>query len=254
MKGKMLVTSLLLFLLGTALIGGSWAQTYVPGVAEGDTFTYDITGFWSSTDPSVAVPQSLLELNETDYHEVMVNGTSGAEVIATSTVHFKNGSETSFVSSLNLETGVASGGALLILAANLRANDKIHNGTDTVTINETVVRNYLGADRETNRVMLNFQENDVTGTLDRYFDRETGVLVELRDETSQVNPAMTIIISWKIKGTNVWVNPAEILWLIIPALIAIAVIIGVLFYIKKIRKKKKHRLRYAPNSPVQKPV
>jgi hypothetical protein len=238
------------------MVGGTLPQTFAPGVAEGDTFTYDITGFWSSNDPSATIPQSLLELNTTDYYQVMINGTSGAEVIATSTLHFKNGSETSFVSSLNLETGVASGSALWILAANLRANEKIHNGTDTdmITINETVVRNYLGADRETNRVMLNFQENDVTGTLDRYFDRETGVLVELRDETSQVNPAMTIIVSWKIKGTNVWGNPAEILWLIIPALIAIAVIIGVLFYIKKIRKKKKHRLRYAPNSPVQKPV
>ena len=240
MKGKMLVASLLLLLLSATMVGGVWAQTYAPGVAEGDTFTYDITGFWSSTDPSVAVPQSLLELNETDYYEVIINGTAGAEVIATSTVHFKNGSETSFVSSLNLETGVASGGALLILAANLRANDKIHNGTDTVTINETVVRNYLGADRETNHLMLNYQENSITGTLDRYFDRETGVLVELRDETSYVNPAMTIIVSWKIKGTNVWGNPAEILWLIIPALIAIAVIIGVLFYIKKKRKRKKH--------------
>jgi len=241
MKGKMLVGSLLLFLLSATLIGGIWAQTYAPGVAEGDTFTYDITGFWSSTDPSVAVPQSLLELNETDYYEVRINGTSGAEVIATSTLHFKNGSDISSVGSLNLETGVATS-ALLILAANLNANDRIHpTGQDTITINETVVRNYLGEDRETNHLIFTYQENGITGTVDRYFDRETGMLVELRDETSYVNPDTTIIVSRKIKETSVWGNPMEIPWLlIIPILVVIAVIIGVLFYIKKKRKRKKH--------------
>ncbi len=228
------------------MIGGIWAQTYAPGVAEGDTFTYDITGFWNSNDPSTTIPQSFLELNETDYYEVRINSTSGAEVMADSVRHFKNGSDTSSVGSLNLETGVATS-ALLILAANLNANDRIHpTGQDTITINETVVRNYLGEDRETNHLMLDFQENGNTGTLDRYFDRETGMLVELRDETSYVNPDTTIIVSWKIKETSsagrpIWGNPMEIPWLlIIPILVVIAVIIGVLFYIKKKRKRKKH--------------
>jgi hypothetical protein len=242
MNRKMLVTSLSLLLLSTTLIGGIWAQTYAPGVAEGDTFTYDMTGFWNSNDPSATIPQSFLELNETDYYEVRINGTSGAEVIAYSVWHFKNGSDvTSTLGIVNLETGVATS-ALLILAANLNANDRIHpTGQDTITINETVVRNYLGEDRETNHLMITYQDNGSSGTVDRYFDRETGMLVESREETLYVNPDMTIIVSWKIKETNVWGNPMEIPWLlIIPALIAIAVIIGVLFYIKKKRKRKKH--------------
>jgi len=242
MKGKMLVGSLLWFLLSAALIGGIWAQTYVSGVAEGDTFTYDLAGFWSSNDPRATIPQSLLELNETVDYQVKINGISGAEVIAYSAWHFKNGSEASALGNVNIETGVGSG-ELLILAANLSANDRIHpKGQDTITINETVVRNYLGEDRETNHVMLSFQENGNTGTLNRYFDRETGMLVELRDETLYINPDRTIIVTWKIKQTSVWGNPMEIPWLlIIPILVVIAVIIGVLFYIKKKRKKKGHR-------------
>jgi hypothetical protein len=81
------------------------------------------------------------------------------------------------------------------------------------------------------------------------------MLVELRDETLYVNPDRTIIVSWKIKETSVWANPMEIPWLlIIPILVVIAIITGVLFYIKKRRKRKKHRVHYEPNSPVQKPV
>jgi hypothetical protein len=156
--------------------------------------------------------------------------------------HFKNGSDvTSALGIVNLETGVATS-ALLILAANLNANDRIHpTGEDKITINETVIRNYLGEDRETNHLMITYQENGITGTVDRYFDRKTGMLVELRDETSYVNPDTTIIVSRKIKETSVWGNPLEIPWfLIILILVVIAVIIGVLFYIKKKRKRKKH--------------
>src|SRR3989304_2035817 len=126
MNRKMLVTSLSLLLLSTTMIGGIWAQTYAPGVAEGDTFTYDITGFWNSNDPRATIPQSLLELNETDYYEVRINSTSGAEVMADSVRHFKNGSDvTSALGIVNLETG-ATTSLLLILAANLNANDRIH--------------------------------------------------------------------------------------------------------------------------------
>ncbi len=242
MKGKMLVGSLLLFLLSATLIGGIWAQTYAPGVAEGDSFTYDVTGFWNSNDPSVTIPQSFLEINETDYYEINITGIiSGAEIIAYTTWHFKNGSEAPAVRNVNVETGAGSG-QLLILAANLNANDRIHpSGQDTITINETVVRNYLGEDRETNHLMFTYQENGSSGTLDRYFDRETGMLVELREETLYVDPDATIIVSWKIKGTSVWGNPMEIPWLlIIPILVVIAVIIGVLFFIRKKRKRKKH--------------
>ena len=56
MNRKMLVTLLSLLLLSATMVGGVWAQTYAPGVAEGDTFTYDITGFWSSNDPRADDP------------------------------------------------------------------------------------------------------------------------------------------------------------------------------------------------------
>ena len=121
--------------------------------------------------------------------------------------------------SVNLETGVFSGGFWAIIATNLTVNDRIHpTGQDTITVTNTVIRNYLGGNRETNHLTIYYQNTTerATGYLDRYFDKETGMLVELHDEISYTDPSMTIVISWKIEDSSVWVVPEFASVLVLP--------------------------------------
>ncbi len=239
MKKKLTTVLLMLFILGLIMIEGTWAQTLMAGVAVGNTFTYDVASFWSSSDPNATIPIDLVDVNQTEYLQVVINGVSGSLVSTLYTYHFKNGTETSSGGGMNLETGESNGGFWAITAADLSVNERIHPlGQDTITVNETMIRNYLGVERETNRLITEYRENDTDVRMDRYFDKKTGMLVELRDETSYVNPTRTITVFWKIKETNVWSSPQAFpVVLILPILIA-AALIGVLFYTR--RKQKKH--------------
>ncbi len=185
-----------------------------PGVKAGDEFTYDIEGFWSSQDPDAAPSESFFELNMTEWFKVTVTGVSGAEVSFNTTWRFNNGTEFERANSVNVETGMKypSDAFYLIYAANLKTNDFVRPlGPDRSTVNETATRQYASGTRETNRLSLVqefYDENEPTRTWTEYtnihFDRQTGVLVELRDINVYANPDMTLTLLYTIKDTNVW--------------------------------------------------
>jgi hypothetical protein len=185
-----------------------------PGVKAGDEFTYDIEGFWSSQDPDAAPPESFFELNMTEWFKVTVTAVSGAEVSFNTTWRFNNGTEFERADSVNVETGIKypSDAFYLIYAANLKANDFVRPlGLDRSTVNETATKQYASGTRETNRLSLVqefYDENDPARTWTKHtnirFDRQTGVLVELRYINVYTNPDMTLTILWTIRDTNVW--------------------------------------------------
>jgi hypothetical protein len=83
--------------------------------------------------------------------------------------------------------------------------------------------------------MLTYQGSDNTNSVeyvDYYFDKQTGMLVELRDTTTYSNPIKTITKFWKIKDSNVWVVPEFPSVLILP-LFMIATLLAVIAYKKK---------------------
>jgi hypothetical protein len=185
-----------------------------PGIKAGDEFTYDIKGFWSSQDHDATPSESFFELNMTELFKVTVIGVSGAEVSINTTWRFNNGTEFERASSINVETGMKypSDAFYLIYAANLKANDFVRPlGLDRSTVNETATRQYASGTRETNRLSLVqefYGENDPTRTWIEYtnihFDRQTGVLVELRDTNVYTKPDVTLTLLYAIKDTNVW--------------------------------------------------
>jgi hypothetical protein len=189
----------------------------VPGVKEGDEFTYDVKGFWSSSDPNATLPENLLQINMTEWYKITVTGVSGAEVSIDTTQRFNNGTELKATSTMNVETGIPypTGGFWPIYAANLRAGDYVRPiGPDRATINETTTRDYgAGGTRETNTISLVLQYYDAddptysttwTEYLNTHFDRQTGMLVELRDINMYTNPQQMTTVVWKIKESNVW--------------------------------------------------
>lgn len=187
------------------------------GVKEGYVFTYDIKCFWSSQDPDAAPSESFLQYNMTEWYKVTVTGVSGADISITTTWRFNNGTEVEETSTINVETGIAypTGGFWAIYAANLKAGDYVRPlGPDRSTINETTTRDYgAGGTRETNRISLileYYDANDPTYSttwteyMNTHFDRNTGILVELRDTNVYTNPDVTLTILWTIRDTNVW--------------------------------------------------
>jgi hypothetical protein len=250
MMKKPPVAAFLLILLPLTMVGNAWAQVRLPGVFTGNTFTYDVTVFWSSNDPSAAIPSELLDINKTEYYQVTIGTVTTEEVTTQGLWHFTNGTELNATVTVNLETGVYSGpetGFWAVVAGGLSANDLLHpSGRDYITVNQTVTRNYAGAGRETNHLILTFQGSDSGGDyvehVDYYFDKQTGMLVQLNDAQVYSNPAKTITRLWKIKDSNVWVVP-EFPSALIPPLFMMATLIAVIAY------KKRATLKWRPATP-----
>ena len=187
-----------------------------PGVKVGDEFTYDIKSYWSSQDPDALPSDSFLEFNLTEWYKVTVTDVSGAVVSVNTRWRFNNGTEIEAASSIDVETGIPypTTGFYPIYAANLKAGDKVRPlGPDRSTINETTTRQYASGTRETNRISLVQEAYDAddptytrtwTETTTTNFDKQTGMLVELRDTNVYKNPDITLTLLWTLIDTDVW--------------------------------------------------
>jgi hypothetical protein len=217
-------------------------QTAQPGVSAGNTFTYDIKGYYTSDDPNATFPDSMLQLNMTDYFKVTVTSVSGSDVSVSTVWRFTNGTEITGNSTVNVETGIYTGQFYAVYATNLAEGARIRplGGYDQTVVNRTVTRTYGNSQRETNDLMLQrqlYNTNDTTGTstLSEYsnilFDKQTGMLVELSDQQVYNKPSETITIKWKITDTNVWTVPELPLWII--PLFMVATLVAAIAYKKK---------------------
>jgi hypothetical protein len=250
MMKKLPVAAFLMVLLCLTMVGSAWAQIRLPGVFPGNTFTYDVSASWSSNDPSAAIPSELLDINKTEYYKVTIGTVTGADVTTQSLWRFTNGTEMNITLTINLETGIYSGpetGFWAVVAGGLSVNDLLHpNGRDYITVNQTVTRDYAGVARETNQLILTLQGSDSGGDyvehVNYYFDKQTGMLVQLNDAKVYSNPAKTITRLWKIKESNVWVVPEFPSALILP-LLMMATLIAVIAY------KKRASIKWRPATP-----
>jgi hypothetical protein len=205
-----------IIILAFVIFLGSQSGQVVPGVKEGDEFIYDVKGFWSSNDPNATLPETFLQLNMTEWYKVTVTGVSGSEVSINTTWRFTNETELTGQGTVNVETGICypTDGFYGVYAANLQVNGRLRPlGIDRSTINQTSTRDYASGTRETNTVSLVLEYYDAddptnsttwTEYMNTHFDRQIGILVELRDINVYTNPQQTLTIVWKIKESNVW--------------------------------------------------
>ena len=196
-------------------LGMQPAQAAVPGVAEGDFFTYEVMGIVNSKSSDAEIPSEFINLNNTEWYRVTVTDVSGPEVSIETAQHFKNGTEVTGIGMVNVETGIASpiNGFWAIFASDLKENDRVHPiSPDWSTVNQTITRNYgAGGIRETNALTLintyvDQDDSSITYTEygNTYFDRQTGMLVELRYISIYNKPEVTLQLLWKITDTNRW--------------------------------------------------
>ena len=255
MKTRLYITIIMISLLLLGVIRAASAQDIVAGVAPGNEFTYSVTAAYSSNDPNAKMPDNLIDIQATDYYKVTIGNVSGPEIGLHTKWQFTNGTTVETNGSVNIETTDTVGGFWAILPANLTAGDRIHPhyGPDQSTINETVIWTYTNYTRETNHLVLDsaYQNKDnpqstYTEHLDTYFDKQTGMLVQLSDVSNYVNPTFTTTITWKLIEQNVWTYsspgsfPPEPL-LSLPVIIAIVVIVAIVVVVVGIVVSNKRR-------------
>jgi hypothetical protein len=259
MQTRAYITIILMALLVTGIINVAAAQDIVAGVKPGDKFTYTVTGSYPTDHASLDIPQEVFDAHATDYFEVVISSVSGLDVGYTWSWHFNNGSApVGDSSSVNLETTANTGPFWAIVSANLNTTQRIHPhfGPDRSVFNQTVKYTYTNYTRETNRLQLEFAyQNNVTlatytENTDTYFDKQTGMLVQLTDESDYLNPAYTTIITWKLRETNAWsssspgsfpIEPFFTLPVIIATVTVVVIVVAVLTTWAVLNQRRKAR-------------
>jgi hypothetical protein len=240
MNRNLLSVSSIFVLLCSSLIGTTFAQIQI-GVNQGDTFTYDISVYFSSSNQQVTYPDVFLDLNKTEWYKVAITGVSGSRVSSQVTTHYKNGTETTSSGDVELESG-SNTGYWNIIASNLNVNDKFRpSGSDSLKVTETITRSYPNGQREANRVVGDFPVHDSLGDytehFDCYYDRKTGMPVESHQTVYFSSPSMQIESVAILRETTVWVVP-EFPPLLILSLVIAAITLITIAYKKHIKLLK----------------
>jgi hypothetical protein len=210
MNSRMVLLDLIAIFLLLALVGAASAQTRTVGVSVGNKFRYNITVSWSSTDPSAIPPSNIAEANDTQWSDFTVTGISGTNITTQITTHLKNNTDMTGSGWKDVNTG--SGNlSMFFISANLNAGDLVYTSS-SYKINETVSRTYSGVQRDTNHFNM---ASPAIGTQNLYWDKSTGVLVELLMEmTYNTTGAYTATWSmgYQIVSSDLWVVPEFPTW------------------------------------------
>ena len=223
----------ILFILIFPFLGNSFGQTHEIGVNVGEVFVYDFSDSaygesnnWTKEIRVDSISDSLITVSDA---EVFGNGTRGSRY------------------SYTYEVSTSSSN-LYFFFANLSVNDPVYvteNGI--IRVNKTINRSYASGSRETNCIMfehLNYE--DVT--VETYFDKQTGVLVE----STQKHPPTDYEIQATLKDTNVWIitefpSPSptetlsETLYLIVVVIVVVVVIVAAFAITLRRRKKPEEK-------------
>jgi hypothetical protein len=261
---------LLVCALSSAAVYNVWAQTNaVIGVKAGDNFTYGFDVHWTSANPSVVVPQELSDLNQTLSIHVNVTEASYTTAYLTITQSMRDGTHTTEVGFIEVSAGRGTQNAqLLIIGANLTAGEKVYPLSDATavtagaaaasfTITETIAKTYLGTSMTVNHYSERVT-NSTTGDYvnrDAYYDKETGILLEMSFEHYYASAEEIDSEHWKItqlnnagaspsdggnNGTNGTTSNAGLPdWLTIVAIVVVVVVVAVLTAVLMLRRRKK---------------
>jgi len=249
MTKKMAIVVLLLALLFFVMGEATLAQTAQPGVRVGNTFRYEVKGFWSSSDTNAVISNSILDLNATEYVQVNITKVLDADVSMHIVWRFTNGTASETDSEIDVSTGIYNYWFWAVFPTNLNVGDKIHPyGPDTIKVNASSTRDFGDNKRETNRYLVTgeFVSTDNTNrTYNDYmtvhFDKQTGMLVELYDYKTYTNPEYSETITWKIIDSNAWDVPEfPIVALVIPLLVVAALLALIVYKKRSAIRKRRH--------------
>ena len=218
MNSRIVLLNLISTFLLFALVVAASAQTRTVGVGVGNTFRYRATVSWSSNDPSASPPSDLVDLNDTQWLGFTITAISGTNITGQTTSHYKNGTETTTGGWVNVNTGDGENLTGLVISANLAAGDSLYTSLpfNTWIINETVPRTYLSGVRDTNHFNMPSSSGTQSYSTDQYWDKSTGVFVEILQETTSQTGAYTTTSSEDIQiiysNVSGWTVPEFPTW------------------------------------------
>jgi len=261
MSKKIVLLTLVLTLLLSAMVVTSSAQTRTVGVNVGDWIKFgDINVTWSSNDPNATkiwYGMDLERYNETEWGKGQIMQVSGTNVTIQYTERFKDSTEETSSVWIDIDTGDGNA-TLMIISANLNENDALYTSGDysTYLINETITRVYPDTTRETNHINMTYGPYNYTippdtevyffYSMNFYWDRATGILVEDSFEmTNQTGEYLTTwSIDFKITESSVWVVP-EFPSLTSILLILVVLTTAIVIYTQSNKQRKRHNARAA---------
>lgn len=241
MKTNLIITSIILLTLCIAMTGTVSAQTAAAGVSKGDTFYYNYTNSWESTDPNATPPIEYVELNNTQWIQIAIGDIQGPVLNIVTTRHFFNGTDIIDYGQVNIDTQVINAlYGFLVVGANISANEKLYPSGGLPTINDTILKTYPNGQRETNHYVHETTSDNSYDKTEIYFDRSTGMAIECYTEsretvdsfTSTAKETLTIDTS----RSNFWAIPEFPTYMLV--LLPAAAIPGVI-----IAKRKRARSR-----------
>ena len=273
MNKKKAISALILFTLCFAVVAQVSAQTETTtiGVSEGNVFRYEYKIYWNSTNSNDTVPINSIEQNTTEWLQATIKTVTGNTATIAWVQHFQNGTE----KVLNQEitsVGTVNQLSILLYVANLNQGSLLLPTSQfpDYWVNSTVSRSYPGGARETNYILYSQAniDKDGDGNIDdlykyssRYFDKQTGVLVEANESSvSSAYPSQIFASSYELMYSNVWTvggsssgggndggGSSPVSWLtsemvivIVIVVVMVALIAGLLL-IRRRRSKKRRR-------------
>jgi len=217
---KILISLLLIAIIALAIT----AATYVVvnmynsqkprGLHVGDVFTYNMTASSYLITQDAVTPAYLVQYNMTDYYQVSITSVKGDTIGFNTLWQFNNGTAVTDSESINLDTGVSTGGFWAIYLPGLNEgallNPQANNG---LIVNSTSTQTYATSTRTTNNwstqnILTN--ANDPTGSTQQdnfwtvNFDEATGMLTSLTNVQEYNNPGLNIAIVWQLTNSTVW--------------------------------------------------
>jgi hypothetical protein len=201
-----LIKRLSLMILLCALMAGTMVvrtDAAGVGVSVGNSNDYDIVARYSAS--SSDIPASLYEINQTQLITVTIDSVTGSLINSTIKTTYRNGTDLTAQGFCDVDTGECVG--IPFLEANLAAGDLVNpSAPEPWYINETVTRTYQGVARETNHMVFDTSYTiadvgDVSGKIDYYFDKATGVLMEYTTTVTQAE--YTSIVQSTLVNSNV---------------------------------------------------
>jgi len=194
--------------LATSVVEGSLERTV--GVKEGDWVKYgNFLATWASNDPSAQEPPAdLIEHNNTEWVKNTVNTVSETKITFQTVTHYKNNTETTSSSYVDIKTG-AGNDTFMFVSANLNPRESIYGSTEytDLWINETIQLIYMNTLRETNHLVTTSQYMpDVLFKVEYCWDKATGVLAQrigtFVKKTGEYSTAT--VRSEILTATNLW--------------------------------------------------
>jgi len=253
--------------LTSVAVFGAWAQeASIVGVKEGDNFTYSFYVLWSSTNPSQGVPQEFSDWNNTISIHINVTDVGPTMAYLDITKTMRDGTHASSPDFISVSSGRGVDAQLLVIAANLTAGDKAYPestateveadvAAESFTIGETTTRTYLGTSKTVNHYSARVTNSTNGNYVDRdaYYDKETGILLEMTIGHYYADLDETDSEHWKITQFNSAVAPSDgtdgtdsLSWFIPVVIVVVIIIVTVLLVVVMLRRRGKNQAETPP--------